>query len=106
MHIHFINVAARDRLFRCLGVTCANIGICLGKKDDPDVIRHFGFNLPNRLFLLVLTVFLILQVLYFADTLAVYKSVYYAGTLLPLALMILGKFVRPPRAAPKAKKES
>lgn len=47
-----------------------------------------------------------MQVLYYADTLAVYKSVYYAGTLLPLALMILGKFVRPPRAAPKAKKES
>ena len=59
-----------------------------------------------KYFLLALTEFLILQVLYYADTLAVYKSVYYAGTLLPLALMILGKFVRPPRAAPKAKKES
>jgi len=75
------------------------------KNNSPAVVLGKLFGAFYTAFVLNLTCMGFL-VLYYADTLAVYKSVYYAGTLLPLALMILGKFVRPPRAAPKAKKES
>jgi lysophospholipid acyltransferase len=48
------------------------------------------------------------QVLYLNDTITVYKTVYFTGTLLPVAFLVFGKFVKPPRAGqnPKVKKDA
>jgi lysophospholipid acyltransferase len=43
-------------------------------------------------------------VLYYADTITIYRSVYYSGTLLPVAFILLGKFVKPPRAGQSSAK--
>ncbi|KAG0559304.1 hypothetical protein KC19_10G095200 [Ceratodon purpureus] len=45
-------------------------------------------------------------VLYFNDTIAVYKTVYFTGTLLPVVILVFGKFVKPPKAGQKVKKEA
>ncbi|KAH8975649.1 hypothetical protein BDL97_01G169500 [Sphagnum fallax] len=46
-------------------------------------------------------------VLDFVDTIAVYRSVYFIGTLIPVLIMILGQVIKPPRTArkPRVKKE-